>query len=498
MGHLLGLPDELLTDIFTLICDTNRLALFQVIYVNKRLHRIASPLLVRHWPFYPEILHKQAPARFALHLLRNPHLQRNVKSIVLDELIRIDEDDPLVGADGLDELALAARQRFPELANDPGWCDGLVNGYIDPVAALLLGLCTGLEKLDLMIPSFQGTPPGLIVLQFVSAALKQNGPQRPLNKLRVVVLRWHDDEDTGDIQCAASFFHLPNVKTLALSSFSDEIPLRDITNEASDIELQMDSDLYETRFPVGTSPIEELFLDSTCLTNHGLLTIVSACKRLKKLVFTWRNPAGTAEDGHDSTRLTRQTLLLHAASLEELAFSLMTHRFRHDTTLENASKARFECLKDCFEKMIKLKRLSMDFHVLYYRDISQNEEMLDFLPRSLEHLGLQCDLASYQPQVLQHIEMLCMVLKACGPGNRFCALQTLEIWLFVYGDIDKGIYEPVNELAREKGIKFTFNHKSHGGGSTWEIMGMMPKPHPPIVDPYTGFKWARWGMQFRR
>ncbi|PNP58441.1 hypothetical protein FNYG_15104 [Fusarium nygamai] len=487
MGQLQGLPDEILADIFTLICDSDRLALFQVVYANKRLYRIASPLLVRHWPFYPEIVHKQAPAHFALHLVRNPHLQSNVKSIVFDELIRIEEDDPSVGADGLDELAVAARQRFPELAKDPGWCEGLVGAKIDPVAALLLVLCTRIESLDVTIPYYQES--GLLVLNLVSLALQHNGPQRPLENLKLAVVRWYDEDDPGNIQCAAPFFYLPNIKTLALSALSDEIPIKNISDENDRNEytrLGLDPDIYETRFPAGTSPVEELFLEAACLTSHGLLTVVGACKRLKKLVFTWRNPVRMNNDGHISLALTRQALLLHAASLEELAFDLATHRFRHDTTLENASEMRMECFKECFKEMNQLKRLTMDIHVLYYRDILRNEKMLDFLPRSLEHLCLECNLANYKPQVLQYVETLCTLLKACGPGNRLCALKTLEIWLFVFGGIDDDVYEPVNELARDKGIKFTFAHGPHEGGSAWERMGMMPKPYPPIVDPPTG------------
>ncbi|EWG54768.1 hypothetical protein FVEG_17392 [Fusarium verticillioides 7600] len=491
MGELQDLPDEILADIFILICDSDRLALFQVIYVDKRLYRIASPLLVRHWPFYPEIVHKQAPAHFALHLVRNPHLQSNVKSIVFDELIRIEEDDPLVGADGLDELAVAARQRFPELAKDPGWCEGLVGAKIDPVAALLLVLCTRIESLDVTIPYYQES--GLLVLNLVSLALRHNGPQGPLENLKLAVVRWYDEDDPGNIQCAAPFFYFPNIKTLALSGLSDEIPIKNISDEKDRNEytrLGLDPDIYETRFPAGTSPVEELFLEAACLTNQGLLTVVSTCKRLKKLVFTWRNPSRMNEDGHNSLTLTRQALLLHAASLEELAFDLITHSFRNNPALlENASQARFECFKECFKQMIKLKRLTVDIHVLNYRDVSRNEEMVDYLPRSLEHLGLQCNLANYQPQLLQYVETLCSLLKACGPGTRLCALKTLEIWLFVFGGIDEDVYKPVNELAREKGIKFTFTHGSHEGGSAWERMGLMPKPYPPIADPPTGPQW---------
>ncbi|KAF5619291.1 catalase-peroxidase 2 [Fusarium tjaetaba] len=395
MGQLLDLPDEILTDICTLICDSDRLALLQVTYANKRLYRIASPLVVRHWPFYRSTSHSQASAQFAMHLVRNPDLQRNVKSY-----------------GELDELATAARQRYPELADDTQWCGGLIYGWADHVAALLVVLYTRVESLDLIIPHDLGSR--LLVLKLVCLALRHNGPQRPLENIKLAVIRWHRDDNPGNIQCAAPFFHLPNVKTLALSALSDEIPIRSISDEKDQgehVRLCLDPDIYETRLPVGTSPIEELFLNSACLTNEGLLTVVSACKRLKKLVFTWRNPSRMSEDGHDSLTLTRQALLLHAATLEELAFDLITHRFRHDSALlENASQARFECFKECFKHMIKLKRLTMDIHVLNYRDVSRNEEMLDFLPRSLEHLGLECDLPCDQPIVLEHVERLYMVV----------------------------------------------------------------------------------------
>ncbi|KAF5229571.1 hypothetical protein FANTH_14141 [Fusarium anthophilum] len=481
MGQLLDLPDELLTDICTLICDSDRLALFPVTYVNKRLHRIASPLLVRHWPFYREILYKQAPARFALHLVRNPHLQGNVKSIIIDDLICVEQDDPLDVA-GLDELALVARQRFPELANDPGWCDGLVDGKLDSALALLLVLCTRVESLELTLPYYQQSR--LLVLNLVSLTLRHSGPQRPLENLKLAMVGWHDAEDPGDIQCAAPFFHLPNVKTLVVSFLSDKIPIKSISEEKDQNEharLGLDYDIYETRFPVGTSPVEELFLNYTSLTYQGLLTVFSACKRLTKLVFALHNPAYIIDRPHYSFTLVRQALLLHAASLEELGFDLEGHRFGPDVSLEYGSTMGLECLKRCFKQLNKLKRLTMDIHVIYYHDDPGNENMLDCLPRSLEHLGLLCNLACHRPQVLQLVEILCTVLKACGTGTRLCELKTLEIFLYVYGGgIDEDIYEPVNDLAREKGIKFSFIHKSHEGGGVWELMGMTPSPCPPI------------------
>jgi hypothetical protein len=488
MLQLLDFPDEILTQICSLICDSDRLALFQVAYVNKRLHRIASPLLVRHWPFHPWILHKLAPARFTLHLIRNPHLQRNVKSIVFDELIPIKEDDPLASFDELDKLDTVARQRFPELADDPSWCEGLLQGYIDPIAALLLVLCTRLESLDLMIPYYQEF--GLLVLKLASLALKHSGSQRPLENLRAVVLRWYDDDDPGNIQCAAPFFYLPKVKTLALSALSDEIPLKSITDDKDrndDIRLGLDPDIYETRFPIGTSPIEELIMESSCLTFHGLFTIIRACKRLKKLVFTCKNLARISSQDNSSVALTRQALQHHAASLEELAFNLESHRFRQDDgSLEYASTTGLSCLKECFQQMNKLKRLTIDLHILHFHDTSPDKTMIDCLPTSLEYLGLECNLASYKPQVLGYVKTLCTLLKACGHGNHLCALKTLDVWLFVYHIPEEEMFEPVRKLAQERGVRFTFIHGHCRGDNSWSTTGIIPDPYPPIIDPKRG------------
>lgn len=72
------------------------------------------------------------------------------------------------------------------------------------------------------------------------------------------------------------------------------------------------------------------------------------------------------------------------------------------------------------------------------------------------------------------------MLEACGPGKRFCALKTLELCLSEYGERDANIYDPVKDLAREKGIEFTLSRESQGWGTAWEAMGIMPVPSPPL------------------
>ncbi|KAF4338422.1 hypothetical protein FBEOM_7691 [Fusarium beomiforme] len=489
MPQLLDFPNEILTQICTTICDSDRLALFKVIHVNKRLHRIASPLLVRHWPFHPWILHKKAPALFALHLIRNPHLQRNVKSITFDELLPIADDDPWANFGELDELAISARQSFPDLANDASWCEGLLNGLIDPIATLLLALCTRIEKLDLNVPFYQESA-GMLVQKLVSLALKHHGPERPLENLQVVVLRWYDVDDPGNIQCAAPFFHLPNVKILGLEAFSDEILLKSTTDEIDPNDttrLRLDPAIYETRFPVETSPIEELILESACLTSHGLFTIVRACKRLRKLVCTCSSPVRLSSHDIASGDLTRQALLHHAASLEELTLSLESHRFwENDGTLHLGRMGGLTCFKDCFKQLKNLKRLIIDIHLLHFHDTSPDERMIDCLPTSLEYLGLQCNLASYPPQVAGYVNTLCTLLEVCGHESRLEALKTLDAWLCVYQIKGMELFEPVSKLAEEKGVQFTFTPGHYAGeGNSWSTMGIIPDPHPPIVGPKT-------------
>ncbi|KAG5796597.1 hypothetical protein H9Q69_004347 [Fusarium xylarioides] len=495
MGRLLDLPDEILTYICISICDSDRVALFQVIHVNKKVHRIASPLLVRHWPLHHGIFLKRAHAFFAVHLLRNPHLQRNVKSIVFDNLIPTETDYSSARDPDLDALAIPARQLFP---NNPNWCNQLICGCIDPVATLLLVLCTRIESLGLTIPDFDEES-RLLVLELVSLSLKRSGPKRPLGNLQLGMIKWDDKHEPGHIQYAAPFFHLPKVKTLALSALSDNKRLKTILHEEDRKEqyrLGLYPDIYKTRFPIRTSPIEELILAAACLTSKGLLTVVSSCKRLKKLAFTCPGVADLYIDEHNSV-LLKQALLLHVVSLEELAFKLETHYLENNYgSTEGESHTGLNLLKECFPEMKKLKRLTMDIHALYFHDDPLSEKMLDCLPRSLEYLGLECELECFQPQVLRYVEVLCTVLEACGPSNRFCALKTLELCLTVHGKRDANIYDPVKELAREKGIEFTLTRESQGWGTAWEAMGIMPVPNPPLAFAENSYQESELGSSF--
>ncbi|KAF5562861.1 hypothetical protein FNAPI_2968 [Fusarium napiforme] len=396
MGRLLDLPDEILTYICISICDLDRVALFEVIHVNKKLHTIASPLLVRHWPLYRRIS-KHAHAFFAVHLLRNPHLQKNVKSIAFDNMT----------------------------PTEPDYSSG---------------------------------------------------------NLQLGVLEWEDKDEPGHFQYAAPFFHLPKLKTLALSALSDKEALQTISQDQSEqLELGLRPGIYETRFPSRTSPIEELIIAAACLTSKGLLTVVSSCKRLKKLAFTCQH-LDLHMDDHNIV-LLKQAFLLHAASLEELAFKLEIHRPEDNY---GSLRAKFHiglnCLTECFEEMKTLKRLTMDIHALYFHDDQLSEKMLDRLPRSIEYLGFECELECYQPEALRYVEILCTVLEACGPGNRFCGLKTLELCLEVYGETDANIYDPVEELAWEKGIEFKLTRESQGWGTAWEAMGIIPVPNPPLAN----------------
>ncbi|KAF5610664.1 uncharacterized protein FSUBG_2925 [Fusarium subglutinans] len=479
MGQLLDLPDEILTYICISISDSDRVGLFQVIHANKRLHKIASPLLVRHWPLHWGRLSRRAHARFAVHLVRNPHLQRNVKSIVFEDLVPFEEDSFRASPGEFDDLAVPAHQLFPD---EPSWCEGLIRACIDPVAVLLLALCTRIESLDLTI-SCSDLESRMLVMELVSLSLKRSGPRRPLGNLQLGMLRWEDNDGPGHIQYAAPFFHLQKLKTLALSALSDKIPLKNIFHEEDLKEgskLGLDPDIYQTRFPNRTSPIEELILAAACLTSQGLLTVVSSCKGLKKLAFTCQD-LDLHIDEHNSV-LLKQALLLHAATLEELAFDLEDHFLEdNDGSLEGEPHIGLNCLKDCFQQMEKLKRLTMDIHALYFFDDPLSDKMLDCLPRSLEYLGLECELATDQPEVLRYIEILCPVLEACGPGNRFCALKTLELCLSVNGGADASLYDPLKELAREKGIEFVVTREAQGWGTAWEAMGVMPVPNPPLA-----------------
>ncbi len=134
MVTLLDLPDEILMNICDFIETPSIDAIQRLSRVNRRLRSIALPVVAR---FFPRDNNRQIQP-FAMLLLRNPHLRDAVQELILplsslDDLESLwdhDEDEDYLGIrpSELEELATAAAQAWPEMAESTEWLEDIRNG----------------------------------------------------------------------------------------------------------------------------------------------------------------------------------------------------------------------------------------------------------------------------------------------------------------------------------------------------------------------------------
>ncbi|KAF4442459.1 hypothetical protein F53441_11745 [Fusarium austroafricanum] len=401
----------------------NHSALFKVIYVNQRLNRITSPLLARYWR--PNTIHYEnvysyfgahpgdSHCRYALYLVRNPHLIPQVKTLIFDHMPMDDdysrEDKPpwISDSDTLDDLVAVAQQCCPDLANDSNWCKQLSEGYMDEVATLLLLICTKLEKLHLTINGAYRAYTDQLALRYISQELGKNND--PLPCLQQVVLDYNRRRGTGSARAAAPFFHLPSVKSLSICQLDDCVmPLRTVLEPRNEFTI-WGGKKYLPRFPVGTSSVEELIIESKILSFAGLFTLVRACRGLKKLV-TNSDVFGNKRDFENSADgvVRLHPLLYHTDTLEELVLQRdMNHNWDGEDYVTWIAKAPEDLLwlKDSLRQLHCLKHLTVNIH-FFDEEGCSSDSSLDFLPPSLKHLSLLCNLASYEKHVQQHSKRL--------------------------------------------------------------------------------------------
>ncbi|CAG7558068.1 unnamed protein product [Fusarium equiseti] len=517
MPSLMDLPDETLEQILIYLADHDRLALYyDVIYVNKRINRIASPHVVRHAPIHcmnPKL--PPTPIHVLLHLFQHREKASNVRTLFADSYegdnSRLGEwreyFQRLTDVENFEKIAAAAQETCPELANSSEWCHQLRNGGVDASVALLLAWCTKIVRLDYKMHRFwpdemQNMTMRLIAISVKSMIADADASSRklyPLAQLEHVVLREPTSSSYSmqNLVHAAPFFYLPRLKLLATSCLGTDSPLRDINDdEPFRVESQagrtvLDPDLYISRFPIGSSPIETLILDRTGFSATGFLVLVRACKRLKKL--------GIYIDRHTTIPINildreclndlSKAIAYHSSSLEELTFRLL-----HDLAWEQYQKTRVPIpLYDCLKELSHLKRLTIHLEFLY-RKIGPDdwvkitpdrwelevELVPDRLPTSLEHLILETKRDVDKELFPKHIKHYQTLLRGCGPDGRFSRLKSLAMpfkpsyWHFKTWVAAEGI-EQFEALAESKGVQLIFG-KDH----FYEFPRMAPEPDPRL------------------
>ena len=516
MPSLMDLPDETLEQIFICVADDDRLALYDdVVYVNKRINRIASPHLLRHAPIHCMNLKRPLiPIHVLLDLFQHREQVVNVRTLFADSYegdnSRLGEWKEyfarLTDVGNFEKIAEAAPEACPELANSSEWCYQLRNGGVDASVALLLAWCTRIVRLDYKLHRFISTEIQNLTMRLIAISVRKmladtNPFSRklyPLAQLEQVVLREPTSSSfpMQNMVHTAPFFYLPKLKLLATTHLGTDEPLRDINHgeetvwiESQAGRIELDPDLYISRFPIGTSPIETLILDKTGFGSTGFLVLVRACKRLRKLgIYIDRHTAIPVNIlNPECLSDLSEAIAYHSSSLEEVTFRLL-----HDLAWEQYQKARVPIpLYDCFKELSHLKRLTIHLEFLYRKigpddwvKISPDrwelevELVPDRLPSNLEHLVLESQRDVDRELIPKHIKHYQTLLRECGVDGRFSKLKSLSMpfkpkyWDFKTWVLAEGI-ERFEALAESKSVQLIFG-KDH----FYEFPPMAPEPRP--------------------
>ncbi|RSL83541.1 hypothetical protein CEP52_016680 [Fusarium oligoseptatum] len=385
MANLLDLPDETLESVLLGSIDGH--TLHQLTRVNKRLRRIASPMLVQRWPYSNE--------RLLLYLLHHPELRTEVKELKFGNLVtfRCHTYGRDISDESLEALAATVDEAWPALAKSTKWAEFVCKGNTDALCTLLLCWATKLSSLDIAVPYFLAERrEDFLTLQLASQVVqmwkKTGSTDLPLLELRSVTYRHGEDSDYGcDGRYAAPFFHLPNMKSFTgwksgMMEWDDNYNRNYTDSILGRVRMVNPHDKYVMDFPVGTSPIEEIILDDVDLSARTLSRVASACKRLKTLVYRaapvirWRDFLIDFERPGDS--------LVFSDNEGPQGDELSTDNHGHDFDPEVGTIY----LRDCYQHLKCLKSLSLDARSLEYGH-GDDHIRASRLPSSLVHLRLQ-------------------------------------------------------------------------------------------------------------
>lgn len=278
-----------------------RRTLAAICRVSHKCYRLASPLLYRE----VRILSGEREESQALlrTLLSRPDIAAETRELRIGEWKDANTNEPASLGQMQDALgsALKAVRNLglsPGLEND--LVDALRAGVEDAVIVVLLGSCTGIERLDMSaqyhMSGLEGTDipadhPTLVWRFFeeiagrnerCNSALEEapavirpmTDVQRPLSRVRhVVLLSLHPDR-IGGADALDAILRLPSIETLqarGVEAFGGVFP-EDLTNR-SDV----------------ASTLKKATFESSIFDAGGIADLLQACPQLESLSIEWHN-----------------------------------------------------------------------------------------------------------------------------------------------------------------------------------------------------------------
>ncbi|KAH6956235.1 hypothetical protein DER45DRAFT_539024 [Fusarium avenaceum] len=414
MAVFSDLPDETLERVLDFIVR-DRQSLENVSLVNHRFIKIALPLFVRQWNNSQEFS-EPSIGLFALHLLRHPHLRKQVRTLDLGYVRPFHEHDvdfPDIMPESLAALADAAEQD-KVLPHDllARLCHQIREGCEDAIAVLILAWSTNLTGLSITAPDFylQYGENFMVLLYFKQAMcqlLETSGGNAhclPLGQVRHIEFQYWNRVNSIGLSYAKVFFHLPNIETLTAHEAFDDM----------DEEIEGDrppaivDENYALPLPIGGSTVKEL-----TITRAGFLKVHSNLDHGIVL--------GRKELAH--------AIMKQKGSMRELDLDI---KFDYIVT-SNVDPA----LAKTYQNLSRLQRLTTSISDLSEVVQSGEEEddikvVLGRIPLSIEVLKPRCckfltDWISHDLLTEPYLEGMQELLEEAGPRGRFSSLRVLDL-----------------------------------------------------------------------
>ncbi|KAF4339731.1 hypothetical protein FBEOM_6381 [Fusarium beomiforme] len=465
MVFLSDMPDETLERIFEFVTN-DRESLETVSLVNRRFNKIVFPLLVCQWSNSQECC-EPCIERFSLHLLRNPHLRKQVGRLDLGYLRPLHDHDPDSADLSTESLAALATTAKRDLSVSSFLSTHLSHrirlGCEDAVAVLILAWATRLSDLHITIPSLcpeirQHFMPLLYAKEAICRLLDEPAEMTkylPLGQVRHVTLQHWNREEIFGMRYARVFFHLPNIESICTHGMYDDF---EEEFEDSDVDLTATaSDDYTLPFPVGTSTVRKIIITRAGSLKTGLLDFISACRTLKKLVI--HVDQNLANYHMPDEKDLAEAIMQHKDSLEELDLDMNYY----------VSLRGDDVLKETYRHLPHLWSLAVSITDLFEMVPSVGGEddikiVLDRIPRDIQVLmphnyGFIYSWISHDVFMEPYLEGIIELLEETGPEGRFSKLRILDLSRTFVHDPAMVDIKKIKELAISRRVKVMLHGK---------------------------------------
>ena len=269
---------------------------------------------------------------------------------------------------------------------------------------------------------------------------------------------WSPEHDINMRQLTP-FLHLPSLKSLKITCLGD-----DYHDPWSSYVSKMDN--LSMPYPKRTSPIESIVIGTAHITMNGLRKVLGACKNLKAFRAEFVDADESLVRPPSWSILLAECLLDHKSSLEEIDLPMYDHDSTWITSQASSEEGPEE-LVECFQKFIKLRKLSIPVSINYFGAANYYEREWitpDRLSKSIQYLKFYDSLtpilkecrfgkSAFVTEIGKALGLVTSIVAETGERGRLSQLKYIDCAAVVCDDPEIKWVEELKEMAKERGVQ---------------------------------------------